>query len=452
MQASAEPLEGNKVKLQISLDEAEVDQAIEQAFKKIATQVRIPGFRPGKAPRPVLEAQIGVEAARSQALNDSLPDFYMRALDDTGTDAIASPSIEITDGKEGGPVTFEAEVEVRPVPNIAGYDGLKVEIPNPVPTDADIDEQIERMRAQHGELEAVERPAKAGDFVTIDVNGISNGEPVPGLSATDYSYEVGNKLLSLGEDFDGQVDGSKPGDIKEFTSTVPPNDDEVEFRILVKAINERKLPELNDEFANEASEFDTLVELREDVGRQIGRARQAQAEGSLRTEVIRAIAELVIDDIPEPLVDAEMQRQLRDIANRLAAQGVDLNQFLEMTGQDQETFVAQLRSNATDSVRADLALRALADKEDIQATEDEVDAEIDTLAEQFGQKASRVRKDLEHADQMPAVRSDIRKAKAVTWLMDHVEIVDAEGKQIDRSAIRPEAESGETVPNLEATV
>ncbi len=446
MRASAEPLEGNKVKLSFSVDETEVETEIDKAFKKFAQQVRIPGFRPGKAPRKILETHIGLEAARAQALNDALPDFYAKALRETETDAIDTPEVEITDGKDEGPVTFEAEVEVRPTPNIPGYQGLSVEVPNPIATDEDVEAEINRLRAQYGELEEVDRAAAPGDFVTLDVHGTSDGEPVPGLTATDYSYEVGNRLHSLGEEFDDEVNGSKTGDSKEFTSKVPPNDDEVLFKLAIKAVNERKLPELDDEWVNEASEFETVQQLRDDIAEQLAKARKGEAERQLRNGVIKAVAELVDEEIPEALVDAEVRRQVRDILNRLSQQGIDLAAFLQATGQDEEAFIEQIKLNATDSVRADLALRAVAEKEDLQASDEDIDEELENLARQFKQKASRVRRDLEHADQMPAVRSDIRKGKAVRWLMDHVEIVDSEGNKIDRSAIStaaPEAAEGQ---------
>lgn len=450
MRATAEPLDGNKVKLLIDVDVEEIDKAVDEAFKKIATQVRIPGFRPGKAPRRILESHVGMEAARAQALNDALPSFYMKALSETDTDAIASPSIEITNGRDEGPVTFEAEVDVRPVPQIPGYQGLEVEVPNPEVSDSDVDDAIDRMRAQYGELEVVERAAKAGDFVTLDINGTREGEPVPGLTASDYSYEVGNKMLSLGEDFDGQVEGAKAGDVKEFSSTVPPNDDTVDFRVEIKVVNERKLPELNDEWAGEASEFETVAELRADIEKQLKRAKAVEAERSLRNGVIKAVAELVDEDVPETLVNDEMNRQARDFANTLAQQGVDLGQFLAATGQGESEFIERIRENAVASVRADLALRSLAEKENLQVTDEDVDEEIQLLADQFGQKADRVRKDLEHAEQMPAVRSDIRKAKAVKWLMENVSAVDSDGNKVDTSLIRSAVEAGDETESGEA--
>jgi len=438
MKANVEQLEGNKVKLLIDLEDAEVEKAVEQAFKKIAGQVNIPGFRLGKAPRKLVEARVGSEAARAQALNDALPDHYMEALRQTETDPIAAPEIEITAGETEGPVSFEAIVEVRPIPTLAGYEGLRVEVPNPEPSSDDIDAYVERMRAQYGELEPVGRPAQAGDFVTLDVTGEHDGEPVPGLTATDYSYEVGTGLQSLGSQFDSEVEGSSAGDIKKFTSPVPPDDREVDFSITIKVVNERKLPDLTDEWANEVSEFETVQALRADITTRLTEMRKQEATQAFRTGAIIAVAELVDDELPEALIDNEMQRQLQDVAGRLEQQGFTLSQYLEATGQDQEDFVAQLRSTSSDGVRADLALRALAAKEGLAASDEEVDAEVESLARQFGQKVAKVRRDLERADQLPAIRSDIRKTKAVRWLMDHVEVVDPEGKTVDRSLLATE--------------
>ena len=440
MKASAESIESNRVKLSVEVDEKEMNAAVDAAFKKIATQVNIPGFRAGKAPRRLIEARVGTEAARNQALNDSLPDFYSQALAETDTDAIAAPEIDIVSGQESGPVVFEATVEVRPTPSIAGYDGLQVTVRNPQPSDEDIDAQIQRMREQSGELESVERAAKEGDFATIDLAATDNGQPVPGLNTTDYSYKVGSGMQALGKDFDEKVAGSSVGDVLEFTSQVPSTNAEdeitVDFRVEVKAINELVLPELNDEWANEVSEFETLDELREDIAQRLRSVRAQQASQNLRGATIEAISELVQDELPEALIDTEMQRQLREITYRLQQQGMQLQQFLDMTGQNQDAFVGQLREAAVSSVRADLALRALAKERNIDASDEEVEDEIKLLAGQLGQKPNQLRKTLERAEQLPAIRSDICKSKALEWLMDNVEVVDADGNQVDRSLLK----------------
>ena len=214
MKATVEPLEGNKVKLSVEVDEGEFEDAINAAFKKIAREVRIPGFRPGKAPRRILEARLGKDIARSQALQDALPEYYAQAIRENDVDVIAAPSIDITGGEEDGDVAFDAVVEIRPTVSVGGYNSLRVTIPSPVPTDEEIDEQIERLRTQFGELETVDRPIIADDYATVDIAGSQGGEPLEGLTADDYLYQVGSGAIV--PELDEQLLGTKPGDILEF--------------------------------------------------------------------------------------------------------------------------------------------------------------------------------------------------------------------------------------------
>src|SRR3954467_4361938 len=210
MQSSVEPLEGNKVKVSVELDEGELEKALDAAFRKIAREVRIPGFRPGKAPRRILEARLGTEAARQEALRDSLPDYYAQALREHDVDAIAPPEIDITTGEEAGPVAFDAVVEVRPQLNVPGYGGLRVTVPNPNPTDEEIDAQIDRLRNTGAVLQEVQRPAQPTDNVTIDLKATSaEGDVVH--DGQDELYEVGTGRF--GPVLDAQLQGAKVGDI-----------------------------------------------------------------------------------------------------------------------------------------------------------------------------------------------------------------------------------------------
>jgi trigger factor len=437
MKAVVEPLEGNKVKLSVEVDEGEFEQALDAAFRRMASQVRIPGFRPGKAPRKLLEARIGPEAARQEALRESLPDYYAQALRDTDVDAIAPPEIDITSGEESGPVAFDAVVEVRPTVSVAGYQGLRITIPGPEASDADVDNQVDRLRNQFAELNPVARPARDGDHVSIDLKGYRHDEVVSGLTADDFLYEVGSGTVV--PELDDNLRGAKVGDILKFNAPVPGEDDEVTLQVLVKDVKEKVLPEVTDEWASEASEFDTVDELRGDIRTRVEVVRKVQAQLALRDEAVKALVELIDDEMPEPLVGSEMERRLHDLSHRLEAQGADLGQYLAATGKPQEEFVAELKASATDSVKADLALRAVADAEGIDITEEDLDEEIVRLAERFGERPGTVREQLERTDQMAAVRSDLRKGKALEWLLDHVEVVDEEGHPIDRAALTPEA-------------
>jgi trigger factor len=446
MKTTVEPLDGNKVKLSVEVDEGEFDRALDAAFRKIAREVRIPGFRPGKAPRRLLEARLGADAARQEALRDSLPEYYEQALKEHDVDAIAPPDIDITSGQESGPVAFDAVVEVRPQVSVGGYRGLQVTVPSPTVTDDEIDRQVDRLRDQFGELKVVTRPARDGDHVSIDIKGYRHSETIEGLTADDFLYEVGSG--SVVPELDEQLRNSKPGDILKFNAPIPGDDeaDDITIQVLVKEVKEKLLPDITDEWASEASEFDTVDELRDDIRMRMATVKAVQAQLALREQVVDAIAKLVEDEMPEALVGREMERRLHDIAHRLEAQGADLAQYLEALDKSQEDFVAELRAGAVDAVKADLALRAVADAEALEADDADLEVEIGRLAERLGQKPAAVRRSLDRADQLPAVRSDIRKGKALEWLVDNVEIVDEEGRTVDRALIEP-PEKNETEPS-----
>ena len=444
MRSSVEPLEGNKVKVSVEVDEAEFDKAIDAAFRKIARETRIPGFRPGKAPRRILEARLGTDVARQEAMHDALPDFYIKALEEQDVDAIAPPEIEITGGRESGPIQFEAVVEVRPQVSVGGYQGLRVTVASPEVSDEEVDRQVDRLREQFGELQTVSRPARDGDHVLIDLKGYRHSEQIEGLTADDFLYELGSG--SVVPELDEELRDKKAGDILKFTASVPGQEEEVGFQVLVKEVKEKLLPDVTDEWASDASEFDTVDALRDDIRNRLGAVKKMQAQLSVRSEVVDALVEVVAEDMPEALINEEMQRRLHELSHRLGAQGADLAQYLQATGQSAEEFQTGLRDAAISAVKADLALRAVADAEGLEATDEEVDAEIERIAQAAGQKPAAVRKQLDRNDQLPAVRSDIRKGKALTWLSEHVEIADEEGKIIDRAELMnptpdtPEAE------------
>ncbi|QXC62735.1 trigger factor [Aquihabitans sp. G128] len=431
MKSTVEPVEGNKVKLAIEIDSVEFEHEVDAAFKRIAREVRIPGFRQGKAPRKLLEARIGTEAARGDALEFSLPRFYAEAVEEHDVDVIAPPDIDITAGREEGDVAFEAVVEVRPVVMVGGYDSLRITIDSPDVSDEEVDERVDRLRESFAKLEVVERPAAEGDHVTIDITGSRDGEPIDGLTAEDYLYEVGSG--SVVPELDENLTGATVGADVAFTADHPdPDEEPVDFTVAVKEVKEKVLPEADDEFAAEASEFETLDELKADLVKRLGMVKKVQGQMAIQQKTADALAELVHEDVPEALVNSEMQQRLEDLAMRLQAQGVGVDQYLASTGQDQGAFIEELRTAAAQGVKVDLALRAVVEAEQIDITEDELEAEYASVAERVGQKTAQVRKQLERNGQVSAVRSDLRKRKALEWLIEQVELVD-EGGQRDRS-------------------
>jgi trigger factor len=432
MRATAAPEEGNKVRLSVEIDETEIDEALDGVMRRLSREVRVPGFRPGKVPRRVIEARMGGAAAlRGEALREALPDFYARAVTDTEVDPIDQPEIDITSGDDGGPVSFDAVVLVRPTVAIPGYQGLVVTLPSLEVPEEEVTSQLDRMRATSGELVEVGRPAIDGDQLTIDIHGTREAsEDDDDLDAEDFLYQVGSGTVV--PELDDQLRGAKVGDILEFESNLEQLDQTISFRVLVKDVKELVLPEVTDEWAAEASEFGTADELVADLTEQLRKRHVMQAQMALQQKAADALVELVTEEIPEQLVLEELRERIHDLNHRLDSQGMSLGQFLGATGRGEDEFVAELRVGALQSVKLDLALRALVDEEEIEVNDEELDEELAAMAERLEMDVDEVRDQLERAGRLTAVRSDRRKAKAMRWLVDTVELVDEDGTPVSR--------------------
>ncbi len=447
MQSTVEPLEGNKVKLHVTVPADEFERAIDGAFRKLAREVRIPGFRPGKAPRRLLEARFGADMAREQALRDSLPEYYVEAVEQNDVDVIAAPQIEITAGEEQGDVEFDAVVEVRPIFNLLGYDELRIELPWQEIDDEAVDKQVDALRERFADLTDSEYPLIDDAFASIDITGTIDGEAVEGLTATDFLYRVG--AGNIIPELDDQLRGTRPGAILEFTAELPERfgelaGKEVTFRVLVKEAKQKVLPELNDEWAGEASEFDTLDELKADIRTRLETVQKLQGQMAVRDRVLEVAADLVPVEAPEALVDSEARRRIEDLAHRLSHQKMTIEQYLEATGTTTETFIEEIKQAGARAVLADLALRAVVAQEQIEATPEELDAEVALLAERLGQKPEKVRRDLEKKGVLETVRSDVARRRALEFLVDHATVVDENGNTIDLTVpeeVPPEAAS-----------
>ena len=433
MRATSEVVENNRVKLSVEVDESEIELALDDVVRSIGRQARIPGFRPGKVPRKVLEARMGgAVALRAEALREALPDFYAQAVSQTEIDPIAQPEIDITGGEEVGAVSFDAVVEIRPTVSVAGYQGLRATVPSPIVTEADIDAQIDRLRDNDGELVDVERPVQGGDFVTLDLTGTDEeGEQV--AQADDYLYEVGSGVVVA--ELDDALPGTKVGDDVEVVGT-PSGGTPITFAVRVVAVREKQLPEVTDDWAAEASEFTTVEELRNDLAERMANVKVVQAQMALREASLGALAELVADDeVPEGLVDAEVNERLHDLGHRLEGQNISVEQFLSVTGQSGDDLVAGMRTDAFRAVKVDLGLRAVAQAEGIEITDEELDGEIATMAEQMSTTPEELRSQLDKAGRTGSLRAERVKAKAATWLLENVEVVDEDGEAVDRTLL-----------------
>jgi trigger factor len=326
-------------------------------------------------------------------------------------------------------------VEVRPEVLVPGYAGMAVTVPSPIASDEDIQEQLDRMRDQFATLAEVDRPAADGDLVTLDIHGTRDGEPAEGLTADDLVYQVGTGGIVEGTD--EHLVGAKVGDTFEMDAEDAP-DGPAHLEIAVKQIREKVLPEADDEFATDASEFDTIAALRDDLVTRMGSVKRFQATVAIREKIAEALAELVTEEPPEALVAEQRDQLVQDYGYRLSQQRVGLAEYLEAIGQAPEDFVAGLTEQAAKDVKIDLALRAIAKAEDLEPDESEIDEEVVHLAGHAEQSPAEMRQMLEANGRMSLLRSEIRKTKAMTWLVEHVAILDEAGNEVDRESLRVE--------------
>jgi trigger factor len=438
MRSTSEALEGNRVKLTVEVDEEELRTAVDETFRRLQKEVAVPGFRPGKVPRRLLEVRLGSQAIRAEVIRHALPDYYAQAVEEAALDTIAAPEIDITSGEEAGALAFDAVVEVRPKVSVAGYEGLVVTIPPLEPTEPEIEARIDRLREQFAELSEVERPARDGDLVTVDVHGVRDGKVADGLSADDFVYEVGTGGIIEGAD--EELRGKKAGDIVEVDAPELQGG-AGKLRLLVKQVREKVLPEANDEWASDASEFDTLEELRSQITSSLVSLKKLEARLMLRERAVEALAELVSDEMPPTLVAAEAERAREALARRLADRGLTIEEYLEASGQDPNELNAEFERQAISQVRADLALRALADAEEIVVNDQDLAAQVERLASQSNQDARALATRLARTGGLEQLRSDVRNEKAVAWLTNSVDLVDEQGAPMDRSLLLEAVES-----------
>ena len=443
MKSTVETLDDNRVKLSVEVDEETFDIAVDAAFKRIAKEVRMPGFRPGKAPRRLLEAQFGSAVGREEALREAMPEYYAQAVIEHDVDVVAPPEIEITGGQEDGPVQFDAVVEIRPSVSAAGYDGLRVEIPNPVASDEEIDEQIDNLRRNFAELSVVERPAGDDDHVTIDIEATHGDEPVPGLTTTDYDYLLGSGAVV--PEIDENLRGASAGDEVEFSADHPDPEEEepLQFSITVKEVKEAVLPDLDDEFAKANSEFETVEDLRADMADRMNTMRIQQANMAVQQNTAEALAALVTDEIPESMIENEINARIQDLVQRLQQQGMDVGAYLEAVGQTAETLATEFREPAEQAVKVDLALRSVADLQGLVPDDARIDEVIAEMAGPSGQDPDELKARLAEVGQISALRADLAKQAAMEWLIDNVELVDEHGEAIDREALEFPARGAE---------
>ena len=422
------------VKLSLTVDEAEFDRDVDKAFRKIANEVRLPGFRAGKVPRKVLEARIGLAPAREQALRDAIPNYLASAVREHDIDLIATPQVDIKNGTETGPVEFDATCEVRPEISVPGYGGLRVELPTIGASGDEIEEAVVVELRRHGALVDVDREIQSGDQATLTLSASRDGDPVPGLNTEDWLYEVGRGWVAPG--FDAELLGAKAGDDLTFVATPNGTEEPADFTVHVEKVQEMVLPVLTDTWVDEnIGEFDTADAFRASLAERIDATKLNQARNQFIERATSALADLVDVEPPESMVSGDLQQRVQNTVQQFQSQGISIEQWLQATGQDTGSFIETLKVQSAKAVKVDLALRAVATAEDIEVDDDDLEKEYARIAMQVRQKASQVRKAYESNDAVTDLKAQIRKTKALDWLLEHVEIVDTTGAPVDRDLL-----------------
>jgi trigger factor len=435
MHATTTTLDNNRVKLVVELDDAEMNDALDAAAVSLAKQVSVKGFRKGKVPKNVLVAHIGgLEVLRAEAIRESMPDFYARAVADTLIDPIGQPEINVTSGEEEGPLTFEAEVEVRPVVTITGQRNLRVTLPSPNVSDTDVEAQMNRYRETDAILKDVDRPIVTGDLVTMDIRVQQIATEVEPLEMSDFMYTVGSGTITEG--VDELILGLKAGEELKLNGNVG-GGVVATYEMQLKQVKERELPELTDEWVEENTEWTSAEEMRDAIVNQMRRTKIVEAQMSQRDAMLIALGDLVDEDVlPDVLVDAETNERLHDLGHRLSQQQMNLDSFLQVTNQTPDQLLATLREDAARGVRIDLAMRALVLAENLEPTEEEIDEELDKTAQSMGVDAELLRSNLHDTGRVASFNAEVGKMKASRWLMENVTFIDPEGIEIDRELLR----------------
>ncbi|MFC8047650.1 trigger factor [Nocardia sp. NPDC057353] len=447
MKSTVEQLSPTRVRINVEVPFEELKPDFDKAYKALAKQVRIPGFRPGKAPARLLEARLGRGAILEQVVNDALPARYSEAVTTAEVKVIGQPEIEITKIEDGQELAFSAEVDVRPEVTLPDYSSLAVTVDAFTIGDDDIDEQLQSLRQRFGTLSGVERAAQEGDFVSIDLSATVNGEEVPEAATTGLSHEVGSGQLIEG--LDEALIGLSAGESKEFTTKLVAGEhaeQEAVVTVTLQSVKERELPEADDEFAQLASEFDTLDELKDDLRTRVERVKKVQQAGEIRDKVLEALLEQVEVPLPDAVVQAEVDALVHDAVHGFDHDEAKFAESLEAQGSSREEFDKETREAAEKSVKTQLLLDAIAEKDNTQVGQEELTERILFQAQRYGMAPEQFIQQVQQAGQLGAVFADVRRGKALAGVVGQVTVTDSEGNAVDTGELfgEPADDAAET--------
>ena len=432
MKSTVEQLSPTRVRINVEVPFTELQPDFDRAYKELAKQVRLPGFRPGKAPAKLLEARVGREAMLDQVVNEALPSRYGQAVTESDVRPLGQPDIQVTKKEYGEELVFTAEVDVRPEITLPDLSALKITVDPIKVSDEDVDAELQSLRARFGTLTGVERPAATGDFVSIDLSANIDGEDVPEAATKGLSHEVGSGQLIDG--VDDAIVGLSAGESRTFTTTMaagPHAGKEAEVTVTVGSVKERELPEPDDEFAQLASEFDTIDELRASLADQVSGAKRVQQAEDIRVAALDALREQVDMPLPEAIVQAQVDNTLHSALHGLDHDEAKFAEALEKQGSSREEFDANTRSNAEKAVKTQLLLDALGDDLDIQVSQQDLTERLVLSSQQYGIEPQQLLAYLQQNDQLPAMFADVRRGLTIAATVEAATVTDTDGNVVD---------------------
>ena len=436
MKSSVETLSPTRVKLAVEVPFDELKSSLDEAYKAIGSQVRVPGFRPGKVPARIIDQRVGRSAVLEEAINKALPKAYSDAVRETGVKALGQPDIEVTTLEDNDHIAFTAEVDVRPDITVPAYDNLAVTVEDAVVTDDELTEQLDELRARFGTLNSVDRPVQTGDFVSIDLNATVDGEPVEGGSAQGLSYEVGSGNLIEG--LDDAILGKSAGDTAEFASQLAFGDhagSDAQINVVVNSVKERELPEVDDEFAQLASEFDTVDELKADLRTRLDRVKVLGQGAEARDKVLELLVEQTEVPLPESSVQAEIEWREHDVVHQLGHDDAAFENYLQTEGKTKDEFTAELREVAEKSVKTQFVLDSIADAEAVSVSDAELTEYIVRQAQRYNMAPQEFADQIVQAGNIGALVADVRRNKALATVLEAANVTDQSGNEVDLSAL-----------------
>ncbi|KGX89033.1 trigger factor [Pontibacillus litoralis] len=422
MTAKWEKLEGNEGQLTIEVEAKEFDRALDQAFKKVVKQVQVPGFRKGKVPRPIFEQRFGVESLYQDALDIILPEAYSNAIDETGITPVDRPEVDVEQIEKGQNLIFTAKVTVKPEVKLGDYKGLEVEEQDVTVTDEDVDAELKQKQEQQAELVVKEEGAvENGDTVVMDFEGFVDGEAFEGGQAENYSLEIGSGSFIPG--FEDQLVGKATGEETDVEVTFPEEyhaedlaGKPATFKVKIHEVKAKELPDLDDEFAKDVDEeVETLAELKEKTKTRLQEEKKQSAEDAKREELVTKATDNAEIDIPSAMIDTELDRMMKEFEQRLQMQGMTMEMYFQFTGQDEDALKGQMGEDAAKRVKTNLVLEAISETENVEVTEEDVDAELETMSAMYQTDVEQLKQMLGGNTDM--IKEDLKIKKAIDFLV-----------------------------------